>query len=474
MRSLRGRIVIATRAPRLLVCAAVLAACGGPSVGPPRAQIVLHVDTDAPLAAATPAQDPWEVPVPLFDRLRVDAYPPGSTEPCAGCSNEFTVLADQFAASNVSLGIAVGAGEAGWGARVRLTVQRFEAASGDPDPDTTIDTYLALPLTKDGEVTHTSVVLATDATGTTIGSLDAPTAPVVGLPGPSQVGTWPDAQRTACTTARPKGAACVPGGAYWMGISSDHFVDGADPTWRRLVIQSPFWLDQTEVTVGVARARGLFDPDIWSGNDAGTDLLDFCTYTPGAPTPRDPLPVACISWVEARTYCKQLGGDLPSDSQVSYVAGGAIGAPYPWGHDPPSCDEAIWGRNGFGYYDAVTPSVCLSSTNFLSPLGGPEPPGRGSRDVVVLPSGDRIVDLSGNVGEYLLDAFQARDDSCWKPTGTVRDPVCKVSKDPPDAVSVLEGSWGSGTGQLEAEARFASPPNDFDPEVGLRCAYPGR
>jgi sulfatase modifying factor 1 len=466
--------VIATRTPWPLVGAVLFGACGGSSVGPPRAQVLLHVDTDGPVATAFGPPDPWTTPVPLFDRLRVDAYPPGASQPCAGCSNEFTVDADQFAASDVSFGVAVGAGERGWIARVRLTVQRFELVSGDPDPNTTIDTYLALPVANDGVVTDVSVILSTDSTGTSSGSLTAPTPAVAGPPGASVVGTWPNAQRTTCTTPRPQGAACVPGGAYWMGISSDHFVDGADPTWRRLVVLSPFWLDETEVTVGVARQRGLFDPDIWSGSNAGFQEIDWCTYTPDAPTPRDPLPVACISWIEASAYCKMFGGVLPSDAQVAYAAGGALGMPYPWGRDPPSCTEAIWGRDGYGYFDTETPSICRVSTNFMAPLGGPEPPGHGTRDVVQLSTTDRIVDLAGNVGEYLRDAYEGRDGPCWSPAGILRDPVCIEAKDPPDNVSVLEGGWSVGTGQLEGEARSLSPADSFDPGVGLRCAYPGR
>ena len=465
----------ARRALGLAVASALLQACGGPSAGPPRAQVLLHVDTDAPVVAVSPSTpDPWATPIALFDRLRVDAYPPGASAPCEGCSNEFSVGDEQFTSSRVSVGVAVGAGVAGWIARVRLTVQRFETISGDLDPDTTLDTYLALPPVADGEVTDVSVVLSTDSVGVSMGSLASPVAPTLGPPSATLVGSWPDAQRTTCSTSAPPGAACVPGGAFWMGVSNDHIVDGAAPGWRRLVVVSPFWIDQTEVTVGVARERNLFDPDVWTGNTIGADQMDWCTYTTGGPTPRDPLPVECISWVEGRVYCGGLHGTFPSEAQIGYLAGGASGTPYPWGHDPPSCTDAIWGRNGYGYFNLNSPTVCLAPTNFLAPLGGPEPPGHGARDVVVVPGGGRIVDLAGNVGEYLLDAFELRDGPCWSTPGILRDPVCKEATDPPDPITILEGSWGSGTGQLEVEARNPAPPRTFDPTVGLRCAYAGR
>jgi sulfatase modifying factor 1 len=461
-----------SRASWGLAAAAVLAACGGPSAGTPQAQVVLHIDTDAPVVSEFPGAVDWTAPIPLFDRLRVDVYPPGATDPCDTCfANEFSVSAEEFAASTVSFGAATGEGESGWIARVRLTAQRFESSSGELDRDTTIDVYVALPTARAGQVIDAGVNLPTDAVGVVSTSLVAPVPATLGRPVPSQVGTWPSAQRGTCTTGPYPGAVCVPGGAYWMGGSNDHLVSGASPSWHRLVVVSPFWLDETEVTVGTARSHGLFDPDTWTGNSGGTDTDDWCTYTTMA-TSRDPLPVECISWRESRDYCASLGGRLPTEAQFEYAQGGALGTPYPWGRDPPSCSDAIWGRNGFGAFDSDAPTTCRDSSNFLDPMGGPEPPRHGARDALVVPGG-RIYDLAGNVEEYALDAYEQKTGMCWSTPGILSDPLCTEGTDPPATVAVRGGSWTLGTSYLEAPERASIGPDAYRTDGGFRCAYPG-
>src|SRR5690606_2650586 len=74
---------------RAVIALAALALVGCSDDLPPIGQVRLAIDTDAPLPPP-----PGEVlgpaePAPLFDSLRVDVYPPGASEPCAGCSRTF-------------------------------------------------------------------------------------------------------------------------------------------------------------------------------------------------------------------------------------------------------------------------------------------------------------------------------------------------------------------------------------------------
>ena len=451
----------------------MLAACSGPPAPAPLAQVVLHIDTDAPVASDVSAALDWGSPIPLFDQLRVDVYPPGATDPCAQCSTEFSVSAERFASSGVSFGVATGAGEPGWVARVRLTALRYASSAGDVDPDTTIDAYVALPPAGAGQVLDASVMLSADSVGVAA-SMDAPVAASSGLPSASQVGTWPRAQRTPCTasgSAHP-GAVCVPGGAYWMGASSDHLVPGSSPTWRRLVVLSPFWLDASEITVANARAHGLTVSSPWSGSTDGSSDADWCTFT-AAPGPRDAMPVNCIDWVDALAACNKLGGTLPTEAQFEYVQGGALGTPYPWGRDAPSCSDAVWGRNGFGIYESLLPDACRTKSNFLGLLGGPDPPARAARDAVALPGGT-LVDVAGNLGELVLDAYELREDACWSQPGIRSDPVCIEGNGPPHRIVVRGGSWAVGTSYLEASQRYVLFPNTVYSALGFRCAYPDR
>jgi sulfatase modifying factor 1 len=459
---------------RLVAVLAPAVACGSTAAPPPMGQVVIHVDTDAPVPNQTPnPSTDWTAPIPLFDRLRFDVYRPGDMLPCDACTNDVAVTEERLASGAVSFGVVPVPDESGWIARIRLSVRRFETSVGDLDQETTIDRFVSIPAVAEGQVVDVSVMLSTDDTGRTVGSLDAPTTPALGAPtAGSRVGTWSRAARTACTSKAPRGAACVPGGAFWMGAPRDHLVAGTDQTWHRLVVLSPFWLEQTEVTVTEAREGGLSAAGVWSGSTAGTSYTDYCTYTL-AGSRRDVLPVNCVYWSVADEFCKGAGGRLPTEGQLEYVGGGALSLDYPWGNDLPSCTEAVWGRNGFGLYYLVLPSTCLASTNFLAPLGGPEPPMTGSRDVLPLPSGN-VHDLAGNLYELARDTWQSSSDPCWSPEGVLQDPVCTLpSTADPAGHAVRGGSWSNGATYLETSHRLSFQDDIGDPEVGFRCAWPG-
>jgi formylglycine-generating enzyme required for sulfatase activity len=465
-----------SRGALALALAVVAAGCSGQSpVAPARAQVVLHVDTDAPIAHETSAGAPgWGDAFPLFDRLRLDLYAPGASAPCDGCTDEFTVTYEDFASGRVSVGVVPASGDSGWVARVRLTVERFELSTGDIDPDSTVDVWVALPSVVDGQVVDVTVSLSTDATGQPAGSQDAPVDPAPGAPEASAVGTWPGAQRAGCTTKAPAGAVCVPGGAFWMGATTGSLVPGASRTWRRLVVMSPFWLGASEVTVAQARALSIDTVQVttWSGGTSGATFDDFCTYSLTG-SPRDVLPLNCVTWGGEQELCRSQGGSLPSEAQIEYAAGGALGLPFPWGQDQAACGDAVWGRDGYGIFASYIPFACRASTNFMAPMGGCEPPGRGARDVASMPGGD-VTDLAGNLFESTVDSFQFSTDPCWAPHGVLHDPVCtRQSTDGPDEHTLRAGSWTTGGSYLEAGHREGFDGSTVAPDVGFRCACKG-
>lgn len=55
-------------------------------------------------------------------------------------------------------------------------------------------------------------------------------------------------------------------------------------------------------------------------------------------------PANCINWLNAKRFCRWVGGDLPSKSQWEYAATAGDSSllnKYPWGGDVPSCEFAI-------------------------------------------------------------------------------------------------------------------------------------
>lgn len=101
------------------------------------------------------------------------------------------------------------------------------------------------------------------------------------------------------------------------------------------------------------------------------------------------FPVTFVTWMEAQTYCKAYGGDLPSEAQWKLAAGSDFKYDYPWGNSLPTISRA----NIDGFYQWLTPAGWLPSG--ASPYG--------------------ILDMTGNVREWVLDEiFEDNDNKLLK------------------------------------------------------------
>jgi formylglycine-generating enzyme required for sulfatase activity len=429
-------------------------------------QILLYVDTDAPIPAG-PGQE-HGLATPLFDRVRIDVVGPKETAPCPTCSNEFEVNALLFAEKSVSIGIAPPLHASGYRARVRLFKTSFAGATGEPNADSTLETTVTLPVVDEDAIVRMTVSLSVENVAQPVGSLDAPAAPALGPPADSQVGHWSGAARLPCHAASPPGAVCVPGGAYWMG---DPNAPGFNPSSYvlepRLVVLSPFFMSTTEVTVSAYRAKiGTAPSMVWSGSREGQSSLDWCTYA-STPGPLDVLPMNCITRDEASSYCKAMGGDLPSEAQFEYVEGGLSGNVFPWGRDEPSCADAAFGASGWGVLTTLE-SPCRADT----PPGGPAVPGTKARDRFDLPNGT-IFDLAGNMGEWTGDVWNRIGEPCWDRAGVHRDPRCTTSSPADGPLAVRRGGdWISLATYMVASTRFALDPGFANIQTGFRCVWP--
>jgi formylglycine-generating enzyme len=450
-----------------IACSAMFgtASCESEPTKVRQGQILLYVDTDAPIPAGP--DRPPNLATPLFDRLRIDVYAPGAPAPCADCTNEFELNSSVLSRRAASVGIAPPSKTTGYRARVRLFKAAFASKSGEPNADSTLETTIALPIVENDAILERTVVLETASVGHPVGSLTAPGEPRLGPPTTSIVGTWAGAQRTNCSGAAPEGAVCVPGGAYWMGNPNAlGFAPASYVPSPRLVVLSPFFMSATEVTTRQYRARGVTPTRSWSGYRTGSTATDWCTFTKD-PGPFDAIPINCVTWEEVRAYCTAAGGDLPTEAQFEYVAGGLVGNVFPWGRDEPMCTEAIFGRGAYGILANI-----VGECKQPEPPGSPAVPGEGTRDRVDLPTGT-ILDLGGNMAEWTRDLWNRIDEPCWERREVYRDPLCTTAS-PNDGLRGVRrgGNWAEQANFMIASNRFAQDRDFFNVQTGFRCVWP--
>ncbi len=433
--------------------AALQVGCGDDTL-PPRGQVLLYVNTNAPLPSA-PGFSPAQI-APLFDRLRIDVFPPGSDKRCEGCSRELYADTQAFAAG-VSFGIV-----AAPGARVRATLYRSAFLIGDePRPESSLVAVVELPSIETDGVHEAHVDLLVDSLGAPLGSLEDPAPALPGRGVPRLVGTWWGAQPRPCASAPGPEEVCVPGGAFWMGDPRLDF-SGApehDGSLERLVVIQPFFVDRREASVAEFRASGLerrrFKQTVDDPHERNTGIPG-CVYTP-EPSETDGLSLNCVSWSLAEEYCQSLGKELPSEAQLEYLLSGRGRGSFVWGDTSPGCEDAVFER-GLG-----------DECHDLG--GGVQPAGTGERDRLSL-NGSDVLDIAGNVSEWARDDWDPENGACWG-TGLFVDPSCSKDDDPELAShSYRGGHYGDVANGLRSAVRgyVTNEIYAVAPQVGVRCS----
>ncbi|HZO13199.1 MAG TPA: SUMF1/EgtB/PvdO family nonheme iron enzyme [Polyangiaceae bacterium] len=463
-----------------------LAACTPDDLRPPTGHVLLHVDTDAPVAPPPGTPLASDAAAPLFDRLLVEVFEPGETQPCDGCVAELDIDTDVLSRGGSFAVVPPGPTS---GLRVRLRMfLRARLVDGVIAPEATVEVVAALPPVPEEGAVDASLFLPTDAVGFPRGSLEQPVDTEPGAFTNSRVGTWAPAQRRDCAGAPPARTVCVPGGAFFMGHPRVQFEPGSventgitDATKQRVVVLAPFFLDAHEATVAEIRASGAVATDavvFWSGGTTGANETDWCPYTASPDPVREALSMSCIRWSGARQYCQARGGDLPTEVQLEYVMGALQSRLFVWGSDLPDCDDTVWARR--------TEPVFLACAEGLPPadIGGPvalpsgidpnAPPPPRTRDRLVLPTGV-IFDLAGNQAEFSLDYHQTQDEPCWnQPSSNVFfDPYCATSGMLGPSHTFRGGNWADAHHYITAAAmRRGMGETLLTAGIGLRCAFP--
>ncbi len=230
-----------------------------------------------------------------------------------------------------------------------------------------------------------------------------------------------------------------------------------------------FWIDQTEVTVGMFRTfveetgyETTAERQGWGRPWAeGTGELEW-PHVSGADWqhPRGPgssavddHPVAQVSWEDSAAYCAWAGGQLPTEAQWEKACRGIDGRMWPWGNSydgnrvsscEGQCPVERWKDDRFDDGYAYTSPVGTFPDG-ASPYGA--------------------MDMAGNLWEWVADWYADDyygDSPCENPLG-------------PDSGAVRAmrgGAWFQTDVWLTCSVRHQNPPSDLYDDLGFRCAVP--
>lgn len=223
-----------------------------------------------------------------------------------------------------------------------------------------------------------------------------------------------------------------------MGSSRDEFICHesrfAIEMPRRRIFLSAYYIDRFEVTrarYGECVQVGACLP-ARSGN--GDERL-------GQPS----MPVAGVTWDEARHFCHWAGGDLPTESQWERAARGPGGRRFPWG--------SLF-NDRVANHGSDTPLV--DGFEFAAPVGS----------YIEGRSPDGLYDMAGNVWEWTLDAFDPEGEA-WG--GEL--PVDPRGGDSSGHRVIRGGSWRSSAVELRTTTRFPVAEQQHAPDLGFRCVF---
>ncbi len=458
-----------------------VAACSGEAE--PRPQLLVVVDTNAPLISQHTADQEISAAATV-DTLRIDVVDE------RGVFDFLDVVAPDPLDWPVSFGLASEAGRR----TIRLRLRAFRGAFAEvgsldgkttlePPPAITIDRAVELELPEAGEEVVRLLLDAEcfgrpprfDEGGSTcVGSsqLSAPlSAGVEKLetkPASSAVGTWPRARNVPCHGPARPGARCIPGGfnligdSVTVGFEPDNFAVSVP---LQPVFLDPFWIDETEFTVGryreLVRREGASIP-LPREPVPDDRTFGYCSWRGVDITGNDAFAVSCLTWDDAQLACEKSGGSLPTEAQWEHAARGRDERRrYPWGEQAPTCCMTSGSR--YSYPDV--PVVCGGSGPERvgsHPTAECEHPGDVSRDL--------IRDFAGGLAELTLDAFQTFDGPCWGGTpGIHENPRCG---DGAPRQTVRRGaSWSEGLTVGMSALRRRSAAYETSATFGFRCAY---
>ena len=220
---------------------------------------------------------------------------------------------------------------------------------------------------------------------------------------------------TSITTTTNFGWVSIPGGTFQMGCVPQDTNCNSNETPRHSVTISAFEMTAMEIT------QNQFEAVMGTNPSYHSDCAD--------------CPVEEVTWDEARIYCADVGGRLPTEAEWEYAARAGTTTIYYCGDNPLCLDSIAW----YGDISGATHSVGGKETNNFG-----------------------LYDMLGNVWEWCADWFDVNYYSS------------SPSQDPQGPTSgtyrvVRGGGWDNNAGFLRASFRGWFGPTDRSINIGCRC-----
>jgi eukaryotic-like serine/threonine-protein kinase len=273
--------------------------------------------------------------------------------------------------------------------------------------------------------------------------------------------TEPEPIRTEMPIATPTESAIISAdGATWVFIPAGEFLMGSNPDpdpqkfWGAEAPQHPvylkeYWIYQTEVTNVMYRAcvdAQACPQPLKLSSRTRPDYFTNPLY--------DDYPVIYVTQPAASTYCRWIGGRLPTEAEWEKAARGTDGRLYPWGNHEIQ-------NNLANFCDVGCPHslVHLVESDFDDGYRDTAPVG--SFPAGVSPYG--LLDMAGNVLEWVSDWH----DSSYYAVSPYENPrgPNTGTKHP-----FRGGSWFTGRAGLRAAARASGGIDYATDTIGFRCA----
>lgn len=144
-------------------------------------------------------------------------------------------------------------------------------------------------------------------------------------------------------------------------------------------------------------------------------------------------PVVCVSWHQARQYCRFKGKKLPTEAQWEYAALAGSQKKYAWGNQTP------------------TSSRCVQSKN-----------NKPAEDGSFSPNGWGMYDMTGNVWEWTRDRYEKDYYKVSEKNNPSGPPVGRYR-------AIRGGGWYSTAKQLRIKNRQWFVPEYGEVSIGIRC-----
>ncbi len=223
--------------------------------------------------------------------------------------------------------------------------------------------------------------------------------------------------------------------AVWLNQQTDlKFVKdptkpGLDARWIRK--NGVLWMDLAASAghlSGMIQSKGLFSP------------------RSGA----EDHPSGQVTWELADSYCRGIGGRLPTEAEWERVARGSAHHLFPWGNEIVSCSDVL--------IEQSERMRCAGEGGRL----------RSVMTVSADSSAEGVLHLGGSVSEWVEDIYE---DIIWACAQPCLNPVVKGSEKQKDhAIRVVRGgNIRSSLVSSRSAARRGVPADAVDPLIGFRC-----